>query len=359
MIGVGDHTTDGTGAAPLGIDVDIVTDWLTARCDWMTGPFTWEKLPGGHSNLTYLVTEAGGRRFVLRRPPLGELLPSAHDMGREFKLVTALWPTAVPVPEPIAFCDDKSVTGANFYAMGQVIGMSLYTRTEAENLVPEERRHGLGMSFIEVLAELHAIDPANVGLADLGRPDAYVARQLKRWYSGWNASKAADDVRVDALHDFLQERLPEQGPGRVVHGDYGLHNCISNSEGVVAAVVDWEISTLGDPLADLAYALNTWEPVDDVDTGPMGRPTTAAGFPSRQELLTSYAERTGADVSSIDFYVAFNHWKTACILAGVAARYDAGQKSTEGIDVPRLRSRIDAAIGASTAAAGKLGYKAA
>ena len=356
---MGENTNEATpGSAPPGIEVGNVTNWLMAQCDWIAGPLTWEKLPGGHSNLTYLVTEAGGRRFVLRRPPMGELLASAHDMGREFKVVSALWPTPVPVPEPIAFCDDKSVTGANFYAMGQVVGQSLYSREQAEALVPEGRRGGLGLCFVEILAALHALDPGDVGLSDLGRPDAYVARQLKRWYAGWNASKAADDRRVDSLHDFLQEHLPEQGPGRVVHGDYGLHNCISTPEGVVAAVVDWEISTLGDPLADLAYAMNSWEAVDDADTGPLGRPSTAPGFPSRQQLLTRYAQVSGADVSGIDYYVAFNHWKTACILAGVAARYDAGQKSTEGVDVARFRARLDSAIVASTAAAGKLGYRA-
>ena len=345
-------------AEPTGIDVPRVTEYLAANIDWLRPPLEWGKLPGGHSNFTYRVRDANGRTFVVRRPPLGELLPSAHDMGREYKVIVALWPTAVPVPEPLAHCTDVDVTGAPFYAMGQVRGRSLYTRDDVEALVPEDRRHGLGMSFIDVLADLHSLDPAAVGLDDLGRPDAYVARQVKRWYQSWEASKTAEKPAVDALHGWLAANVPEQGPARVVHGDYGLHNCISSPEGRVAAVVDWEISTLGDPLADFAYALNAWvEPTDPLPPRPTA-PVLAPGFPRRAELLARYAERTGRNVTSIDFYAAFNHWKTVCIVEGVYARYLRGQKSTEGIDLEGLCLSRDRSLDLAVERAGALGFVA-
>ena len=343
---------------PTGIDIDKVTPWLAERISWLAPPLTWEKLPGGHSNFTYRVIDANGRTFVLRRPPLGELLPSAHDMGREYKLISALWPTPVPVPEPLAHCTDLDVTGAPFYAMGQVRGRSLYLRSDVEDLVPEENRHALGISFIDVLADLHQVDPEAVGLADLGKPDSYVSRQLHRWYASWNASKTAERPEVDALHEFLAARVPEQGQARVVHGDYGLHNCISAPEGYIAAVVDWEISTLGDPLADLAYALNAWVEPEDADPARPDAPVLAPGFPRRAELLARYAERTGRDVSQIDFYSAFNSWKTVCIIEGVYARYLKGQKSTVGVDLEGLCHSRDRSLQLAVERASTFGFVA-
>ncbi len=343
---------------PPGIEVDRVTSWLAERIDWLAAPLTWERLPGGHSNFTYRVIDANGRAFVLRRPPLGELLPSAHDMGREYRIIEALWSTAVPVPEPLAHCTDVDVTGAPFYAMGQVRGRSLYLRSDVEELVPEANRHPLGVSFIDVLTDLHAIDPDEVGLGRLGKPEAYVTRQLNRWYASWNASKTAERPEVDALVEFLLARVPEQGRARVVHGDYGLHNCISTPEGYVAAVVDWEISTLGDPMADLAYALNGWIEPGDADPARPEAPVLAPGFPRRAELLARYAERTGADVSQIDFYSAFNHWKTVCIIEGVYARYLKGQKSTVGVDLDGLCHSRDRSLSLAVERAGAFGFVA-
>lgn len=345
-------------ADPTGIDVDRVTAFLVERIAWLAPPLEWGKLPGGHSNFTYRVRDANGRTFVLRRPPLGELLPSAHDMGREYRIIDALWPTPVPVPEPLAHCTDLDVTGAPFYAMGQVRGRSLYTRADVEDLVPEDRRHALGISFIDVLADLHSLDPAAVGLGDLGKPDAYVARQVRRWYQSWEASKTAERPEVDALHEWLAANVPEQGPARVVHGDYGLHNCISAPEGHIAAVVDWEISTLGDPLADLAYALNAWVHADDPVRPRPEAPVLAPGFPRREELLARYAERTGRDVSNIDFYAAFNHWKTVCIIEGVYARYLKGQKSSEGVDLDALTTSRDRSLDLAVQRAAALGFTA-
>jgi len=327
---------------PDGIDVASVPAWLVARRPDLVAPFRWEKLPGGHSNFTYRVHDAAGKVFVLRRPPLGELLPSAHDMAREFRIISALWPTSVPVPEPIAFCDDLTVTGGRFYCMGAIDGKSLYEAADVDAQVAVERRRDLGFSFIDVLADLHALDPDDIGLGDLGRKDAYVARQLKRWFASWNASQTSDSpalTDVAVLHDELVARLPEQGPARLVHGDYGLHNTLSHRDGYIAGVIDWEISTLGDPLADLAYALNSWVGPDDPPSPKTDIPTLEPGFPTRAELTDRYAERTGADLSQLPYYSAFNHWKTVCILQGVYARYLQGQKSSEGVDLRLLAQR--------------------
>jgi aminoglycoside phosphotransferase (APT) family kinase protein len=214
-----------------------------------------------------------------------------------------------------------------------------------------------GHSFVDVLAALHAIDPAAVGLDDLGRHDGYVARQLKTWYGSWTAQVANarhDDSRVHELFDLLASRIPEQGPARVVHGDYGPHNALFSSGGEVTAVLDWEIATLGDPLADFAYSVNAWvEPGEESFYGE-DPPTAAPGFPRRQEIIDRYAAATGADLSNLAYYRAFNAWKLGCILHGVYARYQAGQKSTDGVDVPGLFSRIDLAVSAAAAQADRL-----
>ena len=353
-----DHATPPDPNAPVGFDVDAVVPWLLERCEWITPPLTWTKLAGGHSNFTYRVEDANGEQFVMRRPPLGELLPSAHDMAREFKVMTALWPTPVPVPEPLAMCDDKSVTGAVFYAMRSIVGRSLYNADEVEELVPEDRRREHGFHFIDVLADLHAVEPEAVGLGDLGRPDAYVGRQLKRWKASWDASKTCERPDIERLHAYLSERTPEQGPARVVHGDYGLHNCVSNAQGQIAAVVDWEISTLGDALADLAYAINGWGKKGEVSRR-LVKPAMAPGYPTDIELLDRYAARTGVDLGNIDFYISFNHWKTACIIDGVLARYHQGQKSTEGVDIAGLEFGRDEALEKAITAAGSTGYQRA
>jgi aminoglycoside phosphotransferase (APT) family kinase protein len=281
--------------------------------------------------------------MVIRRPPEGELLPKAHDMQREYRVIDGLWPTDVPVAQPIAYVDDPELCDVHFYVMGKVEGSALYTGEEVQGFLDEAARAAAGESFIDTLATLHSIDPAEVGLAELGRPDGYVARQLKTWYGSWNASipfADYDDPRAHELHDMLAAKAPEQGPGRVVHGDFGPHNCMFNASGEVTGVLDWEIATLGDPLADFAYSINAW--VEPGDGGVYGAdpPTVLPGFPSRDDLIERYASRTGADLSDLPYYRSFNAWKTACILHGVYARYQAGQKSTEGIDVPALYDRF-------------------
>ena len=341
---------------PPGFDVGNVSAWLAAHVDGLALPLRWTKLAGGHSNVTYRIDDESGRTFVVRRPPLGELQPTAHDMGREFKVIDALWPTSVPVPEPIAFCDDPEVIGARFYAMGWVEGRSLYTALDVEEHLTVAARAGTSTSFIDTLAELHALDPDEIGLGSFGKRDSYVGRQLHRWYSSWNASKDRELPDVDRLHDFLVERLPEQTTVSLVHGDYGLHNCRVAKQGHIAAVVDWEISTLGDPLADLAYCINAWSEPGDITPGGTVPPTALPGFCSRQDLLDRYSERTNADLGQIEYYRCFNYWKVVCILQGVYARYAHGQKDTEGVDMGdfgrRMMQSLELAVEAAERLAG-------
>ena len=333
--------------APEGYQVSAVEDWVRAEVPELTPPFRWTRLEGGHSNLTYQIEDARGQLAVIRRPPQGELLPKAHDMSREWALIKALSSTNVPVPKPFGFCEDPDVTGAWFYIMGMIDGKPLYNSEDTRALVPEAKRETLAFSFFDALADLHQVDPDAVGLGELGKRDSYVGRQVKTWYRSWTSSVSGaeyDDDRAHHLQTYFLENLPDQGPIRVVHGDYGLHNCLFGSNCTVAAVVDWEISTLGDPLADLAYALNPWP--DPSDQRPMTpeAATSLPGFPSRGELAARYAQRTGRDLSNLPYYIAFNRWKTACIVHGVYARYMQGKKSTEGVDLDLLKSRIDLSL---------------
>jgi aminoglycoside phosphotransferase (APT) family kinase protein len=333
----------------VGFDVATIERWLSTVTE-VSAPITWQRLPGGHSNLTYLLTDADGRELVIRRPPQGELLPKAHDMWREYRIIDGLWPTAVPVAEPIAFCDDRDICEVHFYVMGKAQGQALYDGATVSAWLTESARKRAGEHFVDVLAALHSIDPADVGLAELGRPDGYIARQLKTWYGSWNASipfAEHDEARVHEMHDMLVSKIPAQGPGRIVHGDYGPHNSLFSQDGEVLAVLDWEIATLGDPLADFAYSLNAW--VEPGDAGVYGAdpPTALPGFPSRDELIDRYANATGADLSDLPYYRTFNSFKTACILHGVYARYRAGQKSTEGVDVDMLFARIGLSLDAA------------
>lgn len=340
-----------------GYDIPAVEAWIGANVTGLTPPFVWTRLEGGHSNLTYQLEDAGGRLAVVRRPPQGELLPKAHDMSREWALISALGPTPVPVPEALGFCEDTEVTGAWFYVMDLIDGRPLYNSRQTTEWVPAERREILAFSFIDTLAELHALEPDAIGLGELGKKENYVGRQLKTWYRSWTSSIEAaqhDDPRAHSLQSFFLEHMPEQGPARVVHGDYGLHNVLIGADSTIAAVVDWEISTLGDPLADLAYALNPWpETAADIAASP-DTATCVAGFPARSALAQRYAQRTGRDLGMLDFYIGFNCWKTAAIIHGVYARYMAGKKSTDGVDVVALRDRIDGSLAAAQEAIGRL-----
>jgi aminoglycoside phosphotransferase (APT) family kinase protein len=340
-----------------GYDTDSVQAWIGTHVPGLEPPLSWRRLEGGHSNLTYLLEDARGRKAVIRRPPLGELLPKAHDMAREWALISALGKTAVPVAPALAFCEDPKVTGAHFYLMGFVQGHPLYSAEDTERVLATHLRARFAESFIDVLADLHSVDPDAVGLGDLGKKEGYIARQLKTWYRSWTASiedALFDDPRAHDLQRYFLENAPEQGPARIVHGDYGTHNVLAGPDGRVAAVLDWEISTLGDPLADLGYALNQWAQIGDPLPHRAHPPTALEGFPGRAALAARYAQRTGRDLSKLDYYVGFNQWKSAAIVHGVYARYRAGKKSTDGVDMPGLLARIENFLTLATQAVERL-----
>jgi aminoglycoside phosphotransferase (APT) family kinase protein len=260
---------------------------------------------------------------VQRRPPLGHVLATAHDVGREFRIISALAPTPVPVAPALGFCDDNDVNGAPFYIMRYVDGLVVRGSEGAQSLDLAARARS-GESLVDTLAAIHAVAPADVGLDDLGRHEGYIARQLKRWYGQWNQSKSRELPAVDTVHDYLAAHPPEQGAACSVHGDYRLDNCLVDTHGDVMAVLDWEICTLGDPLADVGLLMVYWTGPDDEGSAWVGSSSTLPGFANRGDLLKHYAEVSGRDVSGIDYYVAFAFWKLACILDGVYARYVSG-----------------------------------
>jgi aminoglycoside phosphotransferase (APT) family kinase protein len=315
---------DGTAEAPEGIDRGGVEAWFAEHVPTARLPLSFERISGGHSNLTYGVRDAGSGRWALRRPPLGKRLGSAHDMGREHRVVSALAPTPVPVAPVVGLCEDESVNGAPFYVMEFVEGPILRGLAEAEAFPDEADRRAIGERVVDTLVEIHAVDPDAAGLGELGRKEDYVARQLHRWQGQWEKSKTRELPVIDEVHERLAARIPEQGPATIVHGDYRLDNMILTPAGEVAAVVDWELCTLGDPLADVGLLMVYW-PEAGEELVALGQPATLApGFPKREELKARYAERSGRDLSQLDFFVALGYWKLAIILEGVYARYAAG-----------------------------------
>jgi aminoglycoside phosphotransferase (APT) family kinase protein len=344
---MGDEAT----GSPDGIDAPSVEAWFEANVAGAELPLVFERISGGHSNLTYRVTGAGGRRWALRRPPLGKRLGSAHDMGREHRVVSALAATPVPVAPIAGFCEDESVNEAPFYVMEFVEGPILRGLAEAEAFPDHGDRRAIGERVADTLVEIHAVDPDAVGLGDLGRKEDYVARQLRRWQGQWEKSKTRELPVVDEVHEELAARIPEQGPATIVHGDYRLDNMILTPTGEVAAVVDWELCTLGDPLADVGLLMVYW-PDSGEEATSLGQPANLApGFPSRDELRRRYAERSGRDLSQLDFYVALGYWKLAIILEGVYARYSAGQYGKADPGIRHFATIVENLASAAKAAA--------
>jgi aminoglycoside phosphotransferase (APT) family kinase protein len=315
-----------------GITRAAVDPWLAEHVAGAVAPFEYRLIAGGRSNLTFAVTGRDGRTFVLRRPPLGNVLESAHDMGREHRIIAALEPTPVPVPKPLAFCPDPEVNGAPFYVMEFVEGVVAGDAATAERELSGRARAAAGAALIDVLADLHAVDPDAVGLGELGRKDAYVERQLKRWHRQFQQSKSREIPAVDEVHRRLAAHVPEQRRTGIVHGDYRLGNVlVGHDDGAARGVLDWELCTLGDTLADVGWFVAYWIEPGEESTRyvPRGVATTVPGFAPREELIARYVERTGADLSTLDFYVALAKWKLACIADGVYARYRAGVMGVE------------------------------
>jgi aminoglycoside phosphotransferase (APT) family kinase protein len=323
-------------SSPEGIQTKRVTRWLEEHVVDARAPFRFELIAGGHSNLTFKVVDAAGTAWVLRRPPLGHVLESAHDMGREHRIVSALGPTDVPVAPVYGLCTDVSVNDAPFYVMGYVPGIVLHGSSVAEQY-PAPLRRALGFDVIDVLGRLHRLDPDAVGLGDLGRKQAYIARQLRRWSKQWADSKQRDVPEMEAVHRLLEERMPEQLGASIVHGDYRLGNFLVRGDRI-EAVLDWELCTLGDPLADVGYLLNNWVSPGEVPaTASDVSPTAVGGFPERDELAARYAAASGRDLSRIAYYRAFSYWRSAAINEGVYARYVLGAMGRrEGLDLTRF-----------------------
>ena len=320
-----------------GIDLEPVSTWLVENIPDAVRPFQFDLIAGGRSNLTYLVTDGRGAQFVLRRPPLGHVLATAHDMAREFRIIEAVGKTSVPVPQALGLCRDEAVNGAPFYVMSYVKGVVLDSAEKASLLDPA-LRHEASMNLIDVLADLHAVDVDAVGLGDLARRDGYIERQLKRWSTQWENSKTRELPAIDEVLRRLSQQIPHQQDVVIAHGDYRFGNCLTDvSSGRVAAVLDWELCTLGDPLADLGYLGVYWS------DGPSSAlrandPTPAGGFAKYRDLVNRYAERTGRDVSAIDYYVAFSCWRLAVISEGVYARYLHGAMGDQsGIDFNTMK----------------------
>lgn len=326
-----------------GIDVAALEPWLAAHVHDATPPFAYELFAAGGSNLTYRVTDAEGLARVLRRPPVGRALETAHDMAREVRIIGALRARGVvPVPACLGYCDDPAVTGAPFSVLEFVEGTVLRSAADAADLSPAMADTATD-ALIAGQVALHTVDLDAVGLGDLGRHHGYVARQLRRW------RRQIDDVGLrplpllDELHDRLVSTIPpERARPALAHGDYRFDNVILDEDFGLAAVLDWELCTTGDPIADFAWSLRYWaDPGDPLDWLP-DAPTSAAAFPRREEVIDRYAEATGFDLSDLGWYEVFSWWKHACIVEGVHARRRRG--ATGGMragDVSTIAARVD------------------
>ncbi len=337
-----------------GIEVEAVEAYFRANVPGAEPPLRFERVAGGRSNITYVVRDAGDGSWVLRRPPLGERLGSAHDMGREHRIMSGLQGTDVPVPRTIAMCEDEDVTGAPFYVMDYVEGAVLRDEAAAADYGDDALRRRAGESVVDTLVALHAVDPESVGLGELGRHDGYAARQLKRWKRQWDESATRAVPAMDETHALLSERIPAQQGVALVHGDYRLDNVILDAEGAVSAVLDWELCTLGDPLADVGLLLVYWSQADDAVHALGSAPTLASGFMTRDEVRDRYASASGRDLSDVEFFVALGYWKLAAILEGVYKRYSSGAYGGDASDFDQFATVVEQLAAAALDAAKRL-----
>ncbi|MFD5896109.1 MULTISPECIES: phosphotransferase family protein [unclassified Streptomyces] len=319
-----------SASPPPGLDPEKLRGRLDRdRPGLVEGPLSARLIEGGRSNLTYALTD-GAHDWVVRRPPLGHVLATAHDMKREFRVISALHPTAVPVPEPLLLCEDPEVLGAPFYVMEYVAGTPYRTAEQLAPLGPERTRAAL-LGLVDTLVELHAVDPAAVGLADFGRPEGFLDRQLRRWGKQLDASRNRELAGVDELHAALGRSLPHSPAPTVIHGDYRLDNVLIGDDDRIKAVLDWEMSTLGDPLTDLGLLVMYSAPLE-ITGSVISTTAGAAGHPDPAELIERYAAGSGRDTSAIAWYTAFAWFKLAVILEGIHYRYTLGQTVGGGFE---------------------------
>jgi len=329
-------------AAALRFDDARLEAYLTRHAPGFAGPLTVRQFKGGQSNPTYLL-ETPARRYVLRRKPPGKLLPSAHAVDREYRVIHALHAQGFPAPEAVLYCDDESVTGTAFYVMAHVDGR-VFWEPHMPASEPAERA-AIYDAMNATLARLHAFDPAAIGLADFGRGENYVARQVERWTKQYRASQTDTIDDMERLMDWLPRHLPPPSPVRLVHGDYRLDNMILAADAPeVLAVIDWELSTLGDPLADFTYHLMQWHmphSQSGAGTGSLiGLDLAALGIPSMDEYVTAYATRTGLDPRPhLPVYLAYNFFRLAAILQGIVGRVRDGTATSDNAPARALMVR--------------------
>lgn len=305
-----------------GVDLGRLGEYLArTRPDLARGPLSGALIPGGRSNLTYTISD-GAQEFVLRRPPLGHVLATAHDMAREHRVLTALAGTAVPVPATLLLCPDPELLGAPFYLMEKVDGTVYRTAAQTAHLTAGQRTR-LTRTLVDTLAELHRIDPAAVRLADFGHPEGFLARQVRRWSAQLAASRSRELPGIERLAERLAATVPDSPAPAIVHGDYRLDNLLVQTDRI-AAVLDWEMSTLGDPLADLGLLLVYWDRLPELAGSVVQGLGSRHGFPAGTTLAQWYADRTDADLSRLDWYVALAGFKLAVILEGIHYRYAKG-----------------------------------
>ncbi|MCM1966902.1 phosphotransferase family protein [Streptomyces sp. G1] len=321
-------------SGPRGLDLERLRGHLDrALPGLVAGPLTGRLIEGGRSNLTYEVGD-GSSRWVVRRPPLGHVLATAHDMRREHRVIAALHGTAVPVPEPLLLCEDEAVLGAPFYVMEYVDGVPFRTAGELAALGPERTRRAV-LGLVDTLVDLHAVDPEAVGLGDFGRPEGFLDRQLRRWGKQLAASRGRELAGIDELHGALGRALPDSPAPTVVHGDFRLDNVLiggtASGADEIRAVLDWEMSTLGDPLTDLGLLVMYSSDLGLTDS-PVSTTSAAPGHPAPAELIERYAARSGRDVSQVAWYTAFAWFKLAVILEGIHYRFTLGQTVGAGFD---------------------------
>ncbi|OLF71355.1 aminoglycoside phosphotransferase [Maricaulis sp. W15] len=311
------------------MDLQRLETWLAGRIDGFAGPVRLAKFPGGQSNPTYRL-DAGDRSYVLRRKPFGPTLPSAHAVDREHRLIAALHPTGFPVARPVALCEDDTVIGSIFYVMELVDGRSL-----ADGSLPNETPQARGEMYrglTTALADLHNIDPVAAGLGDYGRPGNYFERQVGRWTKQYRASQTDDIPEVEGLIDYLPRTVPEQTRTSIIHGDYRIDNALFEPEGTrIKAVLDWELSTLGDPLADFTYYAMQWAmPAEAGGAGLDGIDFQASGIPTLDETVALYCDLTGRDsVPAMDWYFAYNLFRLVGIVQGIKKRIIDGNASSD------------------------------
>lgn len=313
--------------------------WLAEFVSDLTLPVELASLSGGHSNLTYQLTDGNGKCYVLRRPPLAIGESTAHDVVREWRIILRLHQTAVPVPRPVALCTDPTVIGAPFFLMEFVPGKTIRDSQTASTL-STAARHQLADALIAVLALVHAQDVDAVGLSDLVRPGGLVARQIRRWRKQLDAYPVLTSPLIRDVQHVLERVAPTEQRTTIVHGDYKLSNVRVDEHGNVLAVLDWELTAIGDPLVDLGWLLASWGEQDDTRPWIVAPPTSAGGFPDPDTLVSHYAARSTVDLENIGFYVAFAHWRWACINEGLLARSAAGAIGKEIVHPDAVKEQI-------------------